>query len=256
MLPRNKWRYSNDNKAMERCRLKANRVAASSVLKLGGCYIKHPDLLRNMSKFLMPDGVHLNELGNKLFLNNFQGGLEFFQSQLGQTYLLVLIKKCRGISTDVALALTKATEAYLSPLNCEGGMSNSCCVNQYLNEVNNSCTECPYGNFGINCKQSCPPGYYGRLCRSSCECDVSECHHVTGCTTTDVACLALETVHTKNRPLCIELTEKQKHHMQVMKVYYYISKESGLFSLQCKPLKTIVNLRFASVDNGFLGVSV
>lgn len=86
MLPRNKWRYSNDNKAMERCRLKANRVAASSVLKLGGCYIKHPDLLRNMSQFLMPDGVHLNELGNKLFLNNFQGGLEFFQSQLGQVY--------------------------------------------------------------------------------------------------------------------------------------------------------------------------
>ncbi|XP_052696948.1 uncharacterized protein LOC128175395 isoform X2 [Crassostrea angulata] len=86
MLPRIKWRYSNDNKAMERCRLKANRVAASSVLKLGGCYIKHPDLLRNMSQFLMPDGVHLNELGNKLFLNNFQGGLEFFQSQLGQVY--------------------------------------------------------------------------------------------------------------------------------------------------------------------------
>lgn len=86
MPPRYKWRYSNDNKAMERCRLKANRVAASSVLKLGGCYIKHPDLLRNMSQFLMPDGVHLNELGNKLFLNNFQGGLEFFQSQLGQVY--------------------------------------------------------------------------------------------------------------------------------------------------------------------------
>lgn len=44
-------------------------------------------------------------------------------------------------------------------------------------------TECPYGSFGINCKQSCPPGYYGRLCRSSCECDVSECHNVTGCIT-------------------------------------------------------------------------
>lgn len=71
---------------MERCRLKANRVAASSIFKLEGCYIKHPDLLRNMSQFLMPDNVYLNELGNKLFLNNIQGELKFFQSQLGQVY--------------------------------------------------------------------------------------------------------------------------------------------------------------------------
>ena len=29
-------------------------------------------------QFLLSDGVHLNELGNDLFLNNLQGGLEFF----------------------------------------------------------------------------------------------------------------------------------------------------------------------------------
>lgn len=46
-------------------------------------------------------------------------------------------------------------------------------------------TECPNGRFGWSCKSSCPSGLYGRLCRSLCECDVSECHHVTGCTTTD-----------------------------------------------------------------------
>ncbi|XP_062583284.1 uncharacterized protein LOC134245048 [Saccostrea cucullata] len=86
MLPRNKWRYSGDNKAMERSRLKANRVAASLVLELGGCYIKYPDLLKNISQFLLPDGVHLNDLGNKLFLNNIQGGLEFFLSKQGNVY--------------------------------------------------------------------------------------------------------------------------------------------------------------------------
>ncbi|XP_034339481.2 uncharacterized protein [Magallana gigas] len=64
-------------------------------------------------------------------------------------------------------------------------LANPCCVNQYLNEANNSCSECPYGSFGINCKSSCPTGYYGRLCRSICECNVSECHHVTGCETTN-----------------------------------------------------------------------
>lgn len=46
-------------------------------------------------------------------------------------------------------------------------------------------TECPYGRFGLNCKQLCPSGYYGRLCKSICECNASECHHVTGCETTN-----------------------------------------------------------------------
>lgn len=44
---------------------------------------------------------------------------------------------------------------------------------------------CPYGSFGLNCKQSCPSGYYGWLCRPFCECNATECHHVTGCITTE-----------------------------------------------------------------------
>eukprot|EP00105_Crassostrea_gigas_P003344 XP_011416166.1 PREDICTED: N-acetylglucosamine-1-phosphodiester alpha-N-acetylglucosaminidase-like [Crassostrea gigas] len=64
-------------------------------------------------------------------------------------------------------------------------LAGPCCVNQYLNEANNSCSECPYGNFGLNCKSSCPPGYYGRLCKSPCECNATECHHETGCETTN-----------------------------------------------------------------------
>lgn len=68
-------------------------IAASSVLKLGVCYIKHPNLLRNMSQFLMPDGVHLNTLGNRLFFNNNQGGLEYFQSQRRRVYSQNLLQK-------------------------------------------------------------------------------------------------------------------------------------------------------------------
>ena len=86
ILPRTRWRYSSNNDAMERCRLKVNRVAAKSVLKLGGCYIKYPDLIKNIDQFLMPDGVHLNELGNDVFLNNLQGGLEYFELKHGSVY--------------------------------------------------------------------------------------------------------------------------------------------------------------------------
>jgi lysophospholipase L1-like esterase len=86
ILPRKNWRYSNDCQAMERSRKKLNRVAATTVLKLNGCYLKHPDLLQDISKFLMPDGVHLNQLGNAIFLNTLQGGLEFFVLKMGQVY--------------------------------------------------------------------------------------------------------------------------------------------------------------------------
>eukprot|EP00105_Crassostrea_gigas_P045993 XP_019930141.1 PREDICTED: uncharacterized protein LOC105346374 [Crassostrea gigas] len=70
-------------------------------------------------------------------------------------------------------------------MECTKSHPYPCCYNQQLNDDNNTCIECPYGSFGINCKSSCSTGYYGRLCRSICECNVSECHHVTGCETTN-----------------------------------------------------------------------
>ena len=78
ILPRNQWRYSQNVKAMERCRNRLNRAVAKFVLKQGGCYLKHPALLENIEQFLSADGVHLSELGNSLFLNSIQGGLESF----------------------------------------------------------------------------------------------------------------------------------------------------------------------------------
>lgn len=83
ILPRTNWRYSQDSVAMENFRIRLNRAAAKAVLNLGGCYIKHPDLLKNITQFLRPDGVHLTELGYGIFLNTLQGGLEYFALKRG-----------------------------------------------------------------------------------------------------------------------------------------------------------------------------
>lgn len=71
---------------MNRSRVRVNRAAALKVLALGGCYIKYPDLLKDINQFLRPDGVHLTELGYKLFLNKIQGGLEYFALNIGRVY--------------------------------------------------------------------------------------------------------------------------------------------------------------------------
>ena len=71
MLPRLKWRYSNDSKATEKFRYRVNNAVANYILVPGGYYIRYPDISRteNMYKF---DGVHLSVIGNNNF---FQGGL-------------------------------------------------------------------------------------------------------------------------------------------------------------------------------------
>lgn len=87
ILPRKTWRYSQDVEAMTRSRVRVNRAVALKVLALGGCYIKYPDLLKDINLFLRPDGVHLTELGYKPFLHNIQGRLEYFDLNMGRVYL-------------------------------------------------------------------------------------------------------------------------------------------------------------------------
>lgn len=77
ILHRLSWRYSENLEAMQRSRYRINNSIAAFVLKNGGCYIRHPDILPNHI-FLKEDGVHLTNLGNDIFLNNLQGGLELF----------------------------------------------------------------------------------------------------------------------------------------------------------------------------------
>ena len=77
ILPRLKWRYSDNMKAMEAARVRINSTIATFVIKNGGHYIKYPDILPS-ELFIQPDGVHLSDLGNNIFLNTLQGALESF----------------------------------------------------------------------------------------------------------------------------------------------------------------------------------
>lgn len=78
ILPRTSWRFSNNLKAMERCRYRLNNFIAYTVIANGGRYIHYPDLRLNIARFLKQDGVHLTDLGTEVLLNNLQGGLEQF----------------------------------------------------------------------------------------------------------------------------------------------------------------------------------
>lgn len=79
LLPRTAWRYSENHEAMERVRKRINRYGAMAVLKNGGCYLLHPDLMSDHEQRLFADdGVHLSALGNDLFLNQIRAGFDLF----------------------------------------------------------------------------------------------------------------------------------------------------------------------------------
>ncbi|XP_069131942.1 uncharacterized protein [Argopecten irradians] len=77
ILPRLSYRYSDNVTAMEACRCRLNSAVAKDVLGLGGCYLKYPDI-KATEAFFSQDKVHLSELGNNIFLNTLQGGVEYF----------------------------------------------------------------------------------------------------------------------------------------------------------------------------------
>lgn len=81
ILPRSSYRYSDNIKAMEKCRYRINNSIAKFVLTMGGKYIRHPDLFQNRSYLYEKDGVHPTKLGYELFLKDIQGGIEQFVSQ-------------------------------------------------------------------------------------------------------------------------------------------------------------------------------
>jgi len=43
----------------------------------GGLYVRYPEIISTM-QLLRRDGVHWTEVGNNIFLNKIQGGLEYF----------------------------------------------------------------------------------------------------------------------------------------------------------------------------------
>lgn len=79
ILPRDFWRYNtaDNNEAMDKCRYRINNFASNFVIQKGGRYIRYPDLTP-IGHYLEDDKVHLNDLGNDIFLNTIQGAIEYF----------------------------------------------------------------------------------------------------------------------------------------------------------------------------------
>ena len=85
ILPRLKWRFSEDRRAMDLARRRINSAVATFVIGSGGQYVKYPDIYQHQ-QFFCDDGVHLNELGNSIFLNTLQGAIESFMDSEKQEF--------------------------------------------------------------------------------------------------------------------------------------------------------------------------
>lgn len=69
---------SDDLRAMEKCRYRLNNCISSFVLGMGGRYIHYPEIRKTYRQLLSQDGVHLNNVGANIRLNNLHGALEQF----------------------------------------------------------------------------------------------------------------------------------------------------------------------------------
>lgn len=77
ILPRLKWRYSDDAQAMNSTRIRINRGVKSYQKKTAGYTIIHSDF-EDAHTSLFSDDVHLSFVGKDIFLNSFQSALEQF----------------------------------------------------------------------------------------------------------------------------------------------------------------------------------
>ena len=75
ILPRLNWRYSNNLTVMDKCKRRLNSSIGAHVTRNEGCYIRYPDF-KATNQFISTDGVYLTKLGNAIFLNTIQRGLE------------------------------------------------------------------------------------------------------------------------------------------------------------------------------------
>lgn len=79
ILPRLRWRYSENVAAMENIRTRTNRAIIKHMVQNGGKAIKHTDF-NDKAPGLFEDSCHLSFIGNDIFLNTFQGALCTFIS--------------------------------------------------------------------------------------------------------------------------------------------------------------------------------
>ena len=79
ILPRLRWRYSENTEAMENIRTRTNRAIIKHMGQNDGKAIKHPDF-NDKHPGLYEDSCHLSFIGNDIFVNTFQGALFTFIS--------------------------------------------------------------------------------------------------------------------------------------------------------------------------------
>ncbi|XP_061489540.1 uncharacterized protein LOC133387851 isoform X2 [Rhineura floridana] len=75
ILPRRKWNCTGDPRGMDRARKKVNRQIQRALCDLGGSVIHHPEVGHDRLELFRPDGIHLTDMGNDIFLGDLQRGL-------------------------------------------------------------------------------------------------------------------------------------------------------------------------------------
>ena len=78
MLPRRLWREGWNPKGLNRAVWKVNREIRLALAGHRGCVISHPAILPSRPELYRPDGVHLSDAGNDIFLQDLHEGLRDF----------------------------------------------------------------------------------------------------------------------------------------------------------------------------------
>ena len=71
---------------MDRVRIRLNNAVATEAVRMGGGYVKYPELKLSFSQLWAKDGTHLSPLGKEVFLNTLQGALETFKLSDAKVY--------------------------------------------------------------------------------------------------------------------------------------------------------------------------
>ena len=75
ILYRKKYRHNNNFSSMESVRKQSNKKASTYAKNHGGFIIKHRNINQNTNSFPDDDPVHLNDIGNEVFIQNIYEGL-------------------------------------------------------------------------------------------------------------------------------------------------------------------------------------
>ena len=76
MLPRLYWHNAKSAARVDSMRKEVNRKVEHFLKSEGRLVIRHPNISFAHKDLFRYDGTHLNQLGNSVFLNGLQGGLE------------------------------------------------------------------------------------------------------------------------------------------------------------------------------------